>query len=56
ATAMHPKIGQIIDQLYLAGATYASLTGSGSAVFALSEKPLSVSPLVRDFVVYTWAL
>ena len=56
ATAMHPKIGQIIDQLYLAGATYVSLTGSGSAVFALSEKPLIVSPLVRDFDVYTWAL
>ncbi len=56
ATAMHPKTGQIIDQLYLAGATYASLTGSGSVVFALSEKPLSVLPLVRDFDVYTWAL
>jgi 4-diphosphocytidyl-2-C-methyl-D-erythritol kinase len=32
---LFPEIKQIKEQLYLAGATYASMSGSGSAVFAL---------------------
>jgi 4-diphosphocytidyl-2-C-methyl-D-erythritol kinase len=34
----HPKIGKIIDNLYKHGALYASLSGSGSAVYGIFEK------------------
>lgn len=36
--ALHPEIAAIRDQLYAAGAVYASMTGSGSTVFAVFEK------------------
>ena len=35
-----PEIQKIKTTLYKLGATYVSLTGSGSAIYALSEKPL----------------
>jgi 4-diphosphocytidyl-2-C-methyl-D-erythritol kinase len=34
----HPEIGKIIDELYMHGAFYASLSGSGSAVYGIFEK------------------
>ena len=38
--ALHPEIGNIKQQLYNMGATYAAMSGSGSAVFGLfKEKP-----------------
>ena len=36
--AQHPKIRQIKQQLYELGAVYASMSGSGSAVYGLFEK------------------
>ena len=33
-----PAIGEIKNQLYASGAIYASLTGSGSAVYGIFEK------------------
>lgn len=53
---MYPVIGQIIDQLYEIGADYASLTGSGSSVFALSEIPLETHGRFNDLIVYSWKL
>ena len=38
--AQYPEIRRIKEQLYELGAAYASMSGSGSSVFALSEKPL----------------
>ena len=35
--SIHPEIGRIKDELYRLGATYASMSGSGSSVFALSR-------------------
>lgn len=35
----HPLIGQIKEELYKAGAVYASMSGSGSSVFGLFESP-----------------
>ena len=37
--AAHPRIGEIKEQLYAAGAAYASMSGSGSAVYGLFKKP-----------------
>lgn len=36
------SINTIKDELYREGAIYASLTGSGSAIYALSKKPISI--------------
>lgn len=35
---LHPEIAQIKEQLYAKGAVYASMTGSGSAVYGLFEQ------------------
>ncbi len=37
--ALYPEIGNIKDRLYELGATYASMSGSGSSVFGLFRKP-----------------
>ena len=36
-------IGEIKDELYAQGAVYASMSGSGSAVFGLFEHDISLS-------------
>lgn len=44
--AKHPEIADIKQQLYAAGAVYASMTGTGSAVYGIFEKeiqPVSLS-------------
>lgn len=40
----HPVIGEIRDQLYRSGAFYASLSGSGSAVYGLFERSADIPP------------
>ena len=38
--ALHPEIGAIKEKLYKKGATYAAMSGSGSALFGLfREEP-----------------
>ena len=37
--SQHPKIKNIKDELYKRGAIYSSMSGSGSAVFGIFEKP-----------------
>ena len=36
--ALHPEIGQVKKQLYKMGATYAAISGSGSALFGLFQE------------------
>lgn len=38
----HPKIGAIKEKFYQHGALYASMSGSGSAVFGIFEKPVDL--------------
>jgi 4-diphosphocytidyl-2-C-methyl-D-erythritol kinase len=40
--ALHPEIGNIKKRLYDMGATYAAMSGSGSAVFGLFRNPVNV--------------
>ncbi|SEA47974.1 4-diphosphocytidyl-2-C-methyl-D-erythritol kinase [Prevotella sp. tc2-28] len=41
--ALHPEIGAVKDELYKMGATYAAMSGSGSALFGLfKERPAAV--------------
>jgi len=44
----HPEIEKIKNKLYENGATYASMSGSGSSVFGLFEKPLDLSQEFED--------
>ena len=39
---IHPEIGSIKDRLYEMGATYAAMSGSGSSLFGLFRKPVSL--------------
>lgn len=49
--AQYPGIGKIKNQLYEAGALYASMSGSGSSVYALFEKePLDIPDFEGCFV------
>jgi 4-diphosphocytidyl-2-C-methyl-D-erythritol kinase len=45
----HPKIKEIKDQLYQAGAEYASMSGSGSTVFGLFKNEIN---LQKNFAEY----
>lgn len=52
--ALHPEIGQVKEKLYKMGATYAAMTGSGSALFGLfKESPGSLSDAFPEL--FTWS-
>lgn len=42
--ALHPEIAAIKQRLYDLGATYAAMSGSGSAVFGLFSAPVALEP------------
>ena len=47
--ALHPEIGAVKDELYKMGATYAAMSGSGSALFGLfKERPAAVEQAFPD--------
>jgi 4-diphosphocytidyl-2-C-methyl-D-erythritol kinase len=48
----HPEIKEIKDKLYKNGALYASMTGSGAAVFGLFEEEIPVQSLFKGN--FTW--
>jgi 4-diphosphocytidyl-2-C-methyl-D-erythritol kinase len=50
----HPVIGEIKNKLYHLGATYASMSGSGSSVYGLfKEKAPAIHDLFPDF--FCWS-
>ncbi len=48
----HPQIDEIKTKLYAAGATFALMSGSGSAVFALFEKRVQLPELEKENLVF----
>jgi 4-diphosphocytidyl-2-C-methyl-D-erythritol kinase len=48
----HPMIGNIKDQLYELGAVYASMSGSGSAVYGLFEQEFVATHAYQMFLEY----
>ena len=48
-----PEIEKIKHTFYDLGATYSSLTGSGSAVYAISEKPIDLKKFKDKYRVWT---
>ena len=52
----YPEVGVIKNQLYQQGAVYASMSGSGSSVFGLFEKPVQLSNLFSEMQYWEGAL
>lgn len=50
--AKYPGIKQLKEQLYQAGATFALMSGSGSSVFAIFERPVQLPELEKDHQVF----
>ncbi|WP_455638720.1 4-(cytidine 5'-diphospho)-2-C-methyl-D-erythritol kinase [Parabacteroides sp.] len=50
--AKHPVIARIKEELYQAGAVYASMSGSGSSVFGLFETPTQLKGQFNDCFVW----
>ncbi len=49
-----PEISEIKDTLYNRGAIYSSLTGSGSAIYSVSSKPLNVDDLKGKYLTFSF--
>lgn len=49
----YPEIYNLKNQLYKSGALYSSLTGSGSAIYALSREPLEIIELEENNTVWS---
>lgn len=54
--AHHPEIAAVKDRLYQLGAVYASMSGSGSAVYGLFRDPVDLSTHFPDMFTYTTRL
>ena len=48
----HPRIGEIKNELYKAGAHYASMSGSGAAVFGIFDKGVAIDFDFEDCIVW----
>lgn len=55
--ALHPEIGAVKEQLYKMGATYAAMSGSGSALFGLfKEEPNGLRQAFPDMFTFSTVL
>jgi len=49
----HPEIENIKDKLYVSGAIYASMSGSGSAVYGIFNKKPIVETNLKSYIIHT---
>ncbi len=54
--AAHPEIGKIKEKLYANGALYASMSGSGAAVYGIFSTPVDLQKEFKDCFVWSSAL
>jgi 4-diphosphocytidyl-2-C-methyl-D-erythritol kinase len=55
--ALHPEIGNVKELLYKMGATYAAMSGSGSALFGLfKEEPNELRQTFPDMFTFSGVL
>ncbi len=48
----HPEIGKLKDELYILGALFSSMSGSGSSVFGIFKEKPEVPELIRNWVIW----
>ncbi len=49
---IHPLLEDIKDEIYEMGALYASMSGSGSAIYGIFEKKIELDPSIKDLTHY----
>ena len=49
----HPEIADIKNKLYESGAVYASMSGSGSAVFGLFSEQVQMEDSLKSYLIYS---
>lgn len=54
--ALHPEIGAVKEQLYQMGATYAAMSGSGSALFGLFKEETDLQSAFPEMFTFNGAL
>ena len=52
----YPQIGEIKNKFYSQGALYASMSGSGSSVFGIFEKPVDLKEFFPDYTYWSGEL
>lgn len=51
--SIHPELSEIKNKLYEMGALYAAMSGSGSSIFGIFEKPININEHFPNMFTYT---
>jgi 4-diphosphocytidyl-2-C-methyl-D-erythritol kinase len=56
AFTLYPQLGELKKSLYSSGATYSSLSGSGSSLYGIFKEKPEVASSIKDFIIYEGVL